>query len=117
MKSIVLVEDDEPIRDIFRILFKETEYKLIEFQGGEKIMNNEIDVPDLFILDRNLSGVDGLNVCRYIKSNEQLKNVPVVMLSANPDIAALAKDAGADGAITKPFSLKKLRETLSDIFK
>lgn len=117
MKNIILVEDDEPIRDIFRIVFKGSDYRIEEYQDGEEVMNNEIDVPDLFILDRNLSGTDGLNICRYIKSSNKLKNVPVIMLSANPDIAKLAKEAGADAAISKPFSLKKLRDTLSDIFK
>jgi DNA-binding response OmpR family regulator len=113
MKRIVLVEDDEPIRDIFHIVFKESGYDLINLDSGEKIINNEIDAPDLFILDKQISGANGLEVCRFIKSSEKFKNVPVVMLSANPDIKTLAKDAGADEAIAKPFSLKKLRETIA----
>lgn len=75
-------------------------------------MNNDIEAPDVFILDKNISGTDGLAVCRYIKQCEVYKNVPVIMLSANPDIVKLAGEAGADGVIEKPFSLKRLRETL-----
>lgn len=113
MKRIVLVEDDEPIRDIFNIVFAESNYDLVNLENGARIINNEIDAPDLFILDKQISGTNGLDVCRFIKSSEKFKNVPVIMLSANPDIATLANDAGADDAISKPFSLKTLRETIA----
>jgi DNA-binding response OmpR family regulator len=113
MKRIILVEDDEPIRDVFQIIFEDSTYELIELINGEQIIQNEIEVPDLFILDKNIPGADGLDVCRLIKKSEKYNRVPVIMLSASPDIAKLANDAGADDAITKPFSLNKLREIVS----
>jgi len=116
MKKIVLVDDDEPIRDIFHIVFKDSEYDLTNLENGEKIINNELETPDLFILDKQISGTNGLDVCRFIKKNEKYKRVPVIMLSASPDIVELAKDAGADEAISKPFSLKQLRATISKYF-
>jgi DNA-binding response OmpR family regulator len=113
MRKIVLVDDDEPIRDIFQIVFKDSGYALTNLENGDKIINNELDTPDLFILDKQISGTNGLDVCRFIKKNEKYKRVPVIMLSASPDIENLAKDAGADEALPKPFSLKQLRALVS----
>ncbi len=117
MKRIVLVEDDDAIRDIFQIVFTARDMELVSFENGDKIIGNEIDTPDLFILDKQISGTDGLEVCRFIKSSEKYKNVPVLMLSANPDIVKLAQEAGADGAISKPFSLPQMRETVLNYMK
>lgn len=66
----------------------------------------------LFVLDKSLAGADGLDLCRFIKSNSDYKDIPVVMLSAAPDIKSLAAEAGADGTIEKPFTLKGLREAI-----
>jgi DNA-binding response OmpR family regulator len=117
MKRIILVEDDAPIRDIFQLAFAANDYEFVALTNGEKIINNEIDTPNLFILDRNISGTDGLEVCLYIKNSTALKDIPVIMLSADPDMKWLAKDAGADNFISKPFSLKKLRETVGNTLK
>jgi DNA-binding response OmpR family regulator len=113
MKHIILVEDDEAIKDVFEIVFGKGDYKLVTIENGNQIIDCEMEAPDLFILDKRISGTNGLDVCRFIRSSEKYKKVPVIMLSASPDIAILAKDAGADDAIAKPFSLKKLRETVS----
>lgn len=112
MKRIVLMEDDDAIRDIFQIVFEAANIELVSFVNGDRIIDKKIDPPDLFILDKQVSGTDGLEVCRFIKNSKKYKNIPVIMLSANPDIIKLAAEAGADGTITKPFSLHKMRETV-----
>ncbi|HEY8895951.1 MAG TPA: response regulator [Niastella sp.] len=116
MKRIILVEDDEAIRDSLQLVLGKN-FDLLILENGEKILSNQVDVPDLFILDKQISGTNGLDICRFVKANEKFKGVPVVMLSANPDIIALAKEAGADNAIAKPFTLKKLRETVSNLLE
>lgn len=113
MTHIVLVEDDEPIRFIFQIALRPGDYDLIHLLNFEEILKEEIDVPDLFILDKQIPGADGLEVCRFIKSSQKFRNVPVIIISAAMDIVQLAKEAGADEAIAKPFSLRTLRETIA----
>jgi len=115
MKKIVLVEDDASIRETFAIVFKKDKYDLTSLEKSDSIINNEIEAPDLFILDKQLSGIDGLDLCRFVKSSEKYKHVCVIMLSASSSIIALANHAGADDAITKPFVLKNLREIVSKL--
>lgn len=113
MKTIILVEDDEAIRDSFELLVDKSKYQLQAYMNGRPILNNEIKDPSLFILDRNISGVSGLNLCHFIKYNEQYKGVPVIMLSATPDITTVAKEIGADAAIEKPFSIAEVKRIIA----
>lgn len=78
MKKIVLVEDDAAIRDIFSLMLDAEKYQLKTYLHGTPILNSEVDTPDLFILDRNVSGLSGLNLCSFIKHNEKYRNVPVI---------------------------------------
>lgn len=111
MKHIVLVEDDESVRDVFHIVLK-NDYQLTSFASAERIMHHEIEVPDLFILDKQLPGTNGLDVCRFIRQSEKFRRVPVLMISVSPDIIDLSKEAGSDDALTKPFSLTVLKNLI-----
>lgn len=83
--------------------------RVTSFHNGEVILTGDYEVPDLFLLDKQLSGVDGLDLCRYIKSQEKTRRTPVIMISASPNISMLAKPAGADAVIIKPYKMSELK--------
>jgi len=69
------------------------------------------DCPDLILLDRNLTGIDGVEVCRRIKQDPTLVDVPVVMVSAShaeTDEQAEGLESGADGYISRPIANREL---------
>lgn len=107
-KHIVLVEDDPAIQDAIQMILEGEGYEVALFQNGEPLLAGAFDVPNLFLLDKQLAGVDGLDVCRFLKGNPETIGVPVVMLSASPHIARLAKEAGASGFLEKPFKKQEL---------
>jgi DNA-binding response OmpR family regulator len=113
-KKILVVDDDPGILDVFRIILNREGYNVQVVPGGEEIYNDQYQAPDLFILDKQLSGIDGLDVCRHLKAQEKTKTIPVIMVSANPGIGAQYAEAGADDYIEKPFELsyllKKIRQ-------
>ncbi len=108
MKQVTIAEDDPGMRDIFRLILERYGYAVTIYGNGELLMKNEIELPDLFILDKQLSGTDGLDICRFLKRQEATKNIPVIVTSASPYIAQFAKEAGADDFIEKPFKMKEL---------
>ncbi|MBT1697558.1 response regulator [Fulvivirgaceae bacterium PWU4] len=112
MKKIVFADDDSTIQDVINLIL-EDEYKVTIFSKGEPLLNNEFELPDLFLLDKQLSGIDGLEVCRFLKTQESTRHIPVIMISATPNISSLAKAAGADGVIEKPFPIQQLRQLIA----
>jgi CheY-like chemotaxis protein len=108
MKQIIVADDDASMRDIFQLILKRAGYTVTSYSDGEILMGNNFELPDLFILDKQLSGIDGLDVCRFLKNQESTKKIPVIIISASPYVATLASEAGADDFIEKPFKTKDL---------
>jgi DNA-binding response OmpR family regulator len=102
-KKILVIEDDAAIRDAFRIIFESAGYQVELKEDPNEILNNNFSKPDVFLIDRLLPGVDGLEICRYLKQGELTKDIPVIMISAAPGVDVLARGAGADDYIEKPF--------------
>ena len=112
MKKILFADDDPTIQDVVNLIL-ESEYELEVVSEGEPLLKNDFRIPDLFLLDKQLKGVDGLEVCRFLKSQAKTKDIPVIIISASPNITQLAKEAGADDVIEKPFPIRELREIIS----
>jgi DNA-binding response OmpR family regulator len=107
-KRILITDDDPGLQDIFKIILEKAGYSVKVLTNGNEILENNFLLPDLFLLDKQLSGIDGIDVCKYLKSKKRTCKIPVIMVSANPNIAALSEQAGADDYIEKPFQVKDL---------
>ena len=114
LKKIVFVEDDYGILEVARFIFEKAGYDIALFASANSLLLEEL-VPDAFILDKQLPDMDGLDLCRLLKSKPATQRVPVLMLSANPHIKQLAASAGADAVIEKPFDLNELLQTISEL--
>lgn len=113
VKYKILIADDDPgIRDIFKIVLTKAGYDIEVKEDANEIFENKFSVPDLFLVDKLLSGVDGLDICHYLKSSGQTSHIPVVMVSASPDIGISATKAGADDFVEKPFDLNYLLKVI-----
>lgn len=110
MKHLVLVDDDPAILDVFGLIFSDPEYSVSVFSEPEALLTLKTGIPDLIFLDRQLSGADGLEVCRRLKKSSLTRNIPIVIISASPGIQQQAKEAGAVAIVEKPFSVKELRQ-------
>ena len=111
-KKIVIADDDEGIRDILKIVLEKAGYSLEIKEDAGEILKNNFTLPDIFLIDKLLSGVDGLDVCRHLKSNPTTSQIPIIMVSASPDISTVALRAGADDFIEKPFELSYLLKVI-----
>lgn len=114
-KKVVIVEDDESISDILRIILEREGYLSVNCRDGNEIFNGTVEIPDLYMIDRQLSGADGLDICKFLKQQEATSDIPIIVLSATPGIERIAKNAGANAFIEKPFSKKTLVETIENV--
>jgi len=82
MKSILLVEDDPFIVDIYKTKFREAGFSVeVAFSGGECLKKLKEKKPDLLLLDLCLPEVEGWEIIKTVKKSESLKNLPIIILS------------------------------------
>jgi DNA-binding response OmpR family regulator len=120
MKKVLIVEDQEDVREVIRITLELEDFSIHEAPDGNAGLAQAQRLhPDLMLLDVMMPGMDGLQLCQRIKSDPTLKRTKVVMLSARTqahDRAAAAK-AGADHYLSKPFSPIELLDTVNRILR
>lgn len=112
MKKIICADDDPGLQDVFPLLFRRAGYEVTMYSNGESLMENEFEIPDLFLLDKQLSGMDGMDICRFLKGQETTRHIPVIIVSASPNLDKEAKAAGADDFVEKPFQIRSLINVL-----
>ena len=106
--TILVVEDDAPIRNLITTTLRAHDYRFLTAANGEgAVMEAASHNPDIILLDLGLPDIDGVEVIRRIRT---WSNVPIIVISARSEdtdkIDAL--DAGADDYLTKPFSVEEL---------
>ncbi len=108
-KKILVVDDDQGILDAFEVLLDSAGYDVSLLSDAEQLMKLPVTkFPNLIILDVLLSGVDGREICKQLKSQEKTKRIPIIMVSAHPNAEKSVIDACADGFLAKPFEMEDL---------
>ena len=108
-KNILIIEDDEQSRQVVRLAMQSQSYLLTEAKTGDEGLEvARSSDPDLILLDINMPGMSGLDVCRKLRAEGSL--VPIIMLTAKSDTIdkVVGLEVGADDYITKPFEVREL---------
>jgi len=109
--KIFIVEDEPDLRDTLSFNFENEGFNVSSFPDGEKCLTSiKKNKPDLIILDLMLPGINGLDVCREIRSEEENNDVSIIMLTAKGEEIdrIVGFELGADDYVTKPFSVREL---------
>ena len=120
-KATILVVEDEPdIGDLIRYHLERENYRVVATSSGEEaIQIARAESPDLVLLDLMLPGMDGLEVCRALRSDLRIPRVPIVMLTARSEEADIVSglELGADDYVTKPFRPRELLARLRAVLR
>lgn len=119
-EHILIVEDDEDILELIKYNLTKDGYKIsFEMSGEGALSFLSAKTPDLILLDIMLPEIDGLEVCRTIKADSNLKVIPIIMLTAKGEEADIVSglEMGADDYITKPFSPKVLIARIKTVLR
>jgi len=109
--TILVVDDEEDIRELVELNLAREGYGVLTCETGEDALKLAgAKLPNLVILDLMLPGIDGLEVCRKLKSDPKTERIPIVILTAKGDDADIVSglELGAEDYVTKPFSGKVL---------
>jgi DNA-binding response OmpR family regulator len=121
-KKILIIDDEYALRELIEFTLEE-DYEILKAENAKEAYELVLEKPNLIILDIMMPKIDGYEVCRKFKQDENTKNIPIIMLTAkhSTEDLNLAIDIGVDEYITKPFEPEFLKKRvdfyLSDEYK
>jgi DNA-binding response OmpR family regulator len=108
-QRILILDDDEDILFFCTVVFENLQFEVISSPHSKDILEQvEAAKPDIILIDNWIPGLGGVKSTQLLKKTEHLKHIPVILFSANSNLAALAEEAGADSYLKKPFDLDHL---------
>lgn len=110
-EKILVVDDEEHIAELISYNLTSNGYKVIVANNGNDAVKLAVEEkPNLILLDLMIPGKDGYDVCKDVRSNSEIRNIPIIMLTAKSEELdkILGLELGADDYITKPFSVREL---------
>lgn len=119
-RVVLIVEDERPIREMIGFALKRAGFEVLEAENAREARSAIVDKrPDLILMDWMLPDITGLELTRSLKKDNDLKEVPVIMLTAraeeNDKVAGL--ESGADDYVTKPFSSRELLARIQAVLR
>ena len=115
MPKILVIDDDVNTTHMLGNVFSKEGYEIHEVNNSEEALSEALRAkPDLILLDLMMPGIDGIGTCKILQANPELREVPILLLSAAGDIKnkVEAFNAGARDFITKPVHLEELKSRI-----
>ena len=117
---VLVVEDEEALAQLLKYNLEKEGYRVsVATDGEEGLVLAEESPPDLVVLDWMLPKAPGIEVCRRLRSRQETRNTPIVMLTARTEESDRIRglDVGADDYVTKPFSMNELLARLRAVMR
>lgn len=118
--SLLLVDDDPDILTLLQAKLKKEPYDIFTASEGEAALNMvRTQKPDLVVLDVNLPGLSGLEICRFLRADKETRDIPIIMLSSRGEEIdrVLGLEFGADDYVTKPFNTQELILRINNVLR
>lgn len=110
-KTILICDDDKSILEVMQIIFEEKGYNVVIISKSRNIYSEvEKKLPDIILIDLWMPDLDGEEIVRQLKNQKSTKNIPIIVISASNATSQIAKRAGADDYLTKPFDITTLEK-------
>jgi DNA-binding response OmpR family regulator len=120
MKKILIVDDKPEIRELVSVTLEIGPYQIMTAENGDQALQlAQTQKPDVMLLDIQMPGgtLDGLDVCRILKSEDATKHIHIIMLTAKGQTAdrQAGEEVGADDYLVKPFSPLQLMNSVEAV--
>lgn len=105
---ILVIEDNADIKEVLDYILNDDGHEVIPCSDATPLNSLDTIKPDIILLDDILGGVRGSTLCRELKDDEKTSSIPVILISAMPNLKETAAKSGADAYIEKPFNVDEL---------
>jgi phosphate regulon transcriptional regulator PhoB len=119
-QTIFVLEDDSDISELISFNLEKQGYRVKTEKNGQKAFDLIVkQPPDLLVLDLNLPGLSGIEICKYLRENARTKELPIIMLTARTQEIdkIIGFEIGADDYVTKPFSMRELLARINALLR
>lgn len=117
-KKVIIFDDDEDILSICTYVLEERGWEVHTFTNCNAVTQKVAQIgPDVILMDNRIPDAGGIEATQKLKSNDSLKNIPVIYFSADSDIQSLAAHAGAEAFLAKPFDLYDMEKVIDRTIK
>jgi two-component system, OmpR family, phosphate regulon response regulator PhoB len=117
-KQILIIEDDSDILQVLETVLTYNEFAVTSIEGTDDIFESiETYKPDLILTDYLLTGLNGGKICQLIKGNKDTCHLPVILISAYPELATSFGNFGFDAFINKPFNIGELVDKIEELLE
>ncbi len=119
-KRVLIVEDEEAVRDLERFILEQAGYEVMEAKDGlEGLAKAEFRKPDLILLDLMMPDVSGGRMFDEMREHEATRGIPIVVVTGKPDAHEMFDDEiGSENVVMKPFEadalIERIREHIGD---
>jgi len=113
MKRILVIDDELETRTVIEIILKQNNYTVEGISKWQYLTYSiQYFKPDLILLDVDLSGADGRDICSELKTSKTTSHIPIILFSGFPDLVGHLNGCQPDAIIEKPIDLTNLLETI-----
>ena len=116
--KVIIVDDDRETRELLALALQIENFEVSQAANGLRLISTlHVDRPDVILLDVNMSWIDGFELCRAVRKNEDFKDIPVIFISARSSSADVKRgiEAGAADYFTKPIELQTLIARIKEL--
>ncbi len=116
--KVVIVDDDRDTREMLTLALELEDFEVASAANGLRLISSlHVDRPDIILLDVMMSWIDGFELCRSIKKNEEFRDIPVIFISARKTGEDVQRGlaAGASDYYTKPVDIERLTARIREI--
>lgn len=115
-KKIIVIDDDEGIVEVVKVILEENGHQVMALTGGRGIERKTLQwKPDIIFLDLWMPGIDGKEITKLLKRDKKTKHIPLVIISALSEGEKIAASIGADGFLPKPFDIDNLLDAVNQL--
>lgn len=111
-KKVCIIETNSSLRQVLKSSLEGDGYEVEAISNAYPLFEVNRTWPDVFLIEIELESINGLEICRWIKSQAETSHIPVILISGSPELDVLAHDSRADGCISKPIDLLELQRAL-----
>ncbi|HEY4197008.1 MAG TPA: response regulator [Mucilaginibacter sp.] len=115
--KILVIEDNPDIKEILGYILNDDGHEVVSCSDGSSLDSLDTIKPDIILMDDILSGIRGRELCLRLKNDDRTKNIPVILISAMPNLPETAKNCMADAYIEKPFNIDHLTTVIKRFSK